>query len=114
MDTDRDRDRVRDRVRDRDRPRDRPSVSDRPMGELLPTTSHSNFYSRVDQIAIFSHCQPLDWEVLNEISLRVRVRGRGGVRGWGSDEGPCAWRVLQMQAHAYSIPPPPCMHDPAW
>ena len=25
-------------------------------------TSHSIFYSRVVQIAIFSHCQPLDWE----------------------------------------------------
>ena len=25
---------------------------------LLPTTSHCIFYSRVGQIAIFSHCQP--------------------------------------------------------
>ena len=29
---------------------------------LLPTTSHSILYSRVGQIVIFSHCQPLDWE----------------------------------------------------
>ena len=27
-------------------------------GGLLPTTSHSICYSRVGQIAIFSHCQP--------------------------------------------------------
>ena len=38
-------------------------------GGILPTTSHSIFYSGVGQIAIFSHCQPLDWEVLNEIGL---------------------------------------------
>ena len=25
---------------------------------VVPTTSHSDFYSRVGQIAIFSHCQP--------------------------------------------------------
>ena len=31
-------------------------------GGLLPTTSHSIFYSRFGQIAIFSHCQPLDRE----------------------------------------------------
>ena len=30
-------------------------------GGLLPTTLHSSFYSRVGQIAIFSHCQPYDW-----------------------------------------------------
>ena len=28
------------------------------LGGLLPTPSHSIFYSRVGQIAIFSHCQP--------------------------------------------------------
>ena len=28
------------------------------MGGLLPTTSQSTFYSRVDQVPIFSHCQP--------------------------------------------------------
>ena len=28
------------------------------LGGVLPTTSHSMFYSRVDQIAILSHCQP--------------------------------------------------------
>ena len=38
-------------------------------GGLLPATSHSIFYSRVGQIAIFGHCQPLDSDVLNEISL---------------------------------------------
>ena len=27
-------------------------------GGLLPMTSHSIIYSRVGQIAIFSHCQP--------------------------------------------------------
>ena len=27
-------------------------------GGILPMTSHSIFYSRVGQIAIFSHCQP--------------------------------------------------------
>ena len=31
-------------------------------GGLLPTTSHSIFYSRVGQIATFCRCQPLDWE----------------------------------------------------
>ena len=35
---------------------------------LLPTTSHSIFYSRVGQMAIFSNCQPSDWELLFEIS----------------------------------------------
>ena len=32
------------------------------LGGLLSTTSHSIFYSRVGQIAIISHCQPLDQE----------------------------------------------------
>ena len=27
-------------------------------GGLLPTTSHSIFYSRVGQIGILSHCEP--------------------------------------------------------
>ena len=40
--------RVRDRVRIRDIVR----------GGLLPTNSHSIFYNRVGQIAIFNHCQP--------------------------------------------------------
>ena len=31
-------------------------------GGLLPTTSHSIFYSRVGQTGLFSHCQPLDRE----------------------------------------------------
>ena len=31
-------------------------------GGLLPKTSHSIFYIRVGQIAIFSHCQPLERE----------------------------------------------------
>ena len=44
--------RARGGAKDRDGPRDRVG------GGLLPTTSHSIFYSRVGQIAIFSHCQP--------------------------------------------------------
>ena len=36
----------------------RVGVRVRVTGGLLPTTSHSTFYSRVSQIAIFSHCQP--------------------------------------------------------
>ena len=31
-------------------------------GGLLPTTSHSILYSRAGRIAMFSHCEPLDWE----------------------------------------------------
>ena len=46
--------RVRVRIRVRDQVRARAWV----RGELLPTTSHSIFYSRVGQIAIFSQCQP--------------------------------------------------------
>ena len=51
---------------------------------LLPTTLHSIFYSRVDQIAIFSRCQPYKTgRILIEISLslpipRFRHRAQSG------------------------------------
>ena len=74
-------------------------------GGLLPATSHSIFYSRVGQIAIFSHCQPLDWEVLNEISLSsnppiiVTVHGQTDLSGLVETE-----MVLIPDAHYPQLP----------
>ena len=53
---------VRVRVRVRVMFRVRVRVRVRVRGGLLPTTSNSICYSRVDKLAIFSHCQSLDRE----------------------------------------------------
>ena len=54
--------RVRVRVGIKIRVRVRVGIKIRVRWGLLPTTSHSIFYGRVGQIAIFSHCQLLGWE----------------------------------------------------